>query len=395
MARYRKGYILPSSFDSYVNNPSELFDYTMSNLTETFQSQIMTAQSGEGAFKAVCLSGINSNNNTGNGTHFLDAFVDIIDKSTYIIVKPLAAFGSSLPDPRNFDDIADIENIIGMYGNVFLAKSSYPYDAQSPVNFGQVIICRFEEGSVLNSDFRGLVFDEPTNTIFDQSYRDLMTANRLETAESLYGYSTPTPLGSQPPYPSPEQFNTSDVPPLLADSSTEIEQLAAAYDNTPEVPLRSNNDPKIAIAHPEFQKYIKAFIYKCWFSFGIKINLNSTYRNRAAQNKLIDEYNRGKRRIKPANYSYHLAGLAFDFNPVMPNGNWINSKAPKSTWISSQIPSIGKSLNLRWGGNFSSNYDPIHFDLGNVYDRNKMIALIKKANRSRVESTSLSLGALV
>ena len=222
-----------------------------------------------------------------------------------------------------------------------------------------------------------------------------MTSDRLESAESLYDYSTPTPLGPQPPYPAPEGFSTTEVPPLLADSSTEVDQLAAAYDNTPEVPLRPRNDPRIALAHPAFQKYIKAFIYKCWFSFGIKINLNSTYRNRAAQNRLIDEYKRGERSIRPANYSYHLAGLAFDFNPIMPDGKWINSKAPKSSWISSQIPSIGKSLNLRWGGNFSSNYDPIHFDLGNVFSKSKMIALIKKANKSKVESTSMDLGVQV
>lgn len=327
MPRYRKGYINPSTFQTYVNNPEDLFNYTMTNLTDVFTDHVLMPQSAEGSFKAVCLSGINSNNNTGTGTHFLDAFVDAATKSSYVIVKPLTSFGNTLPDPRNYEDINDIQNIISMYRSVFLAKSSYAYDSQSPVNFAQVLICRFEEGSVLNSDFRGLVFDEPVTTFYDQSFRTLMTPSRLESASSLYDYSTPTPLGPQPPYPSPEQFDASNVPPLLADSSSEVEQLAKAYDNTPEVPLRPRNDPRIAQAHPAFQKYIKAFIYKCWFSFGIKIRLNSTYRNRAEQQKLIDEYNSGVRTIQPSTTSYHLTGLAFDFNPIMPNGKMINSKA--------------------------------------------------------------------
>lgn len=393
MPRYRKGYINPSSFETYVNNPSELFDYTMSNLSETFHSHIMTAQSGEGSFRAVCLSGINSGNNTGNGTHYLDGFVDAIDKSCYLIVRPLAAFGSTLPDPRNFDDANDIQNIIDMHRNVFLAKSSYPYDSMSPINFGQIITCRFEEGSILNSDFRGLVFDQPSDTFYDYTFKRLLSLDRTETAQELYDFSTPVPLGVEPPYPAPEQMDALSVPPLLADSLTEVAQLAKAYDSTPQVPLRGNNDPKINIAHPAFQKHIKAFIFKSWNNFGIKINLNSTFRNRAAQNKLIQEFKQGKRRIQPANYSYHLAGLAFDFNPVMPNGKWISSKAAKSTWISSQIPAIGKSLSLRWGGNFSTNYDPIHFDAGIMYDKNKMIKLIKMAKKSRVESTAIEIGS--
>ena len=379
-------------YGSYVNNAEELFNYTMDGFTESFHLGLQTAKSGEGAFEAVCLSGVSSDNNTGTGAHFLDSFFDTADGAMYIIIRPTKALVTALPDPRNFDDIRDIENIIAIHGNVFLAKSSYTYDSQRPINFGQVISCRFEEGSVFNSDFRGLVFDEPLDVFYDHTYRNLATFDRLEDANSLYASSSPAPLGPEIPYPSPDGFyDNSDVPPMLASTQTEVEELAAAYDAEPKVPIKSHNDPRIAIAHPDFQKYIKAFIYKCWRNYSIIIQLNSTFRNRAAQDKLIAEHARGERKIKPATYSYHLAGLAFDFNPYI-KGKVILSKAPKSQWISSQVPEIGKSLGLRWGGNFSTNYDPIHFDLGDIVTKTEMKSMIKEAKRKNIEATAVKLG---
>lgn len=390
MTKYLKGSLHPFLAQINSSNPSDLFDYTMTNLMDNFYSKIMANKSGEGAFRAVCLSGVQSSNNTGAGIHYLD--MEIQNGDAYVIVRPLTSFGLSIPDPRNFKDIGDIEDVISMHANTFLAKSSYKHDSQSPINFGQVIICRFEEGSVANSSFEGLVFDEPTMVIYDETFRNLNTLSRLESAADLYSSSSPVPLYPIIPGLANLQPNPSEsVPPMLANSGTEVEQLARAYDTEPQVPNKGRNDPRIAMAHPIFQDHIKAFIYKCWRTKSISISLNSTYRNRTAQDKLISEWEAGTRTIEPARWSYHLAGLAFDFNPRMPSGKVITSKASKSTWISSEVPSIGQSLNLYWGGNFSSNYDPIHFDMRNLVSKTLKNKIIKKGNANKTEATAVKV----
>ena len=44
--------------------------------------------------------------------------------------------------------------------------------------------------------------------------------------------------------------------------------------------------------------------------------------------------------------------------------------------INSKIPELGESLGLRWGGHWTSNYDPIHFDLGSVFSGDQKNNLI-------------------
>jgi murein DD-endopeptidase MepM/ murein hydrolase activator NlpD len=191
---YRKGFLHPGLSTQFVNNKSDLFDFTMTNVMDSFYSNIMTAYSGEGSFMAVCLSGIDSDNNTGTGTHPLDGRLEA-DGSFYLIVRPVLAMGSILPDPRGFDKKEDIESIIAMHASTFRARASFNYDGTSPINFGQLITCRFEQGSLLNSDFRDLVFDEPTNKIFDDSYRNLNLKLPDVSTANLYDSNNPTLLG--------------------------------------------------------------------------------------------------------------------------------------------------------------------------------------------------------
>ena len=58
----------------------------------------------------------------------------------------------------------------------------------------------------------------------------------------------------------------------------------------------------------------------------------------------------------------HNYGLAIDLNAILKNGQWLTSNSSKADWINSGIVSLGESLGFRWGGTFSNNYDPVHFD---------------------------------
>lgn len=63
-------------------------------------------------------------------------------------------------------------------------------------------------------------------------------------------------------------------------------------------------------------------------------------------------------------WSYHTFALAIDINLVNQTTGERLMKASKSAlWEATGVPSYARSIGLRWGGNFASYYDPIHFDL--------------------------------
>jgi len=194
VSRYRKGLLHPAFSSQFVNDPTDLFNFTMTNVMDSFYNGVFTAHSAEGTFSAVCLSGIDSDNNTGTGTHPLDGFLDLVGDFN-IIVRPILAVGSIIPDPRGAITKEEIEARIKMHANTFLAKASYTYDGSSPVSFGQILSCRFEKGSLLNSNFSNLVFDEPATVVFDPSYRKLNLTLPDISAKSQWPTQNPTLLG--------------------------------------------------------------------------------------------------------------------------------------------------------------------------------------------------------
>ena len=159
--------------------------------------------------------------------------------------------------------------------------------------------------------------------------------------------------------------------------------LANSYDSDDTVPQKSQHKRFLDIAHPEFVPYIKAFIYKSWAELGASIKLNSSYRSPLKQKQLYDEWVASDQTgIKPARpgTSWHNVGSAIDFNPSLADGKRLSSRSPKSEWLTSKIPEIGESVGLRWGGHFSSNYDPIHFDIGNKLPLSKRSRMIQAAS---------------
>ena len=207
-----------------------------------------------------------------------------------------------------------------------------------------------------------------------------------------------------------ETFEISDLPtptPFEPTPPSDIKKLADSYDEDDSIPIKSQHFKYgIERAHPEMIPYIKAFIYKSWKELKVIIQINSTYRSPMEQQELIEEWIAGGRQgVQPAapGTSYHEVGLALDFQPYLPpDYKVVLGKAAKGAseeeieinkkdWIASKVPALGESLNLRWGGHFSGNYDPVHFDLGNVFSNDQKKNLLAKAASAGIEPVLLEI----
>ncbi len=159
---------------------------------------------------------------------------------------------------------------------------------------------------------------------------------------------------------------------------------AKCYDDAQDIPNKSQHASVLAAVHPDFLPHVKSFICEAWKQKQITIRLNSSYRSVAKQQRLYDKWvNGGKNGIAPANpakgLSYHNLGMAIDFNPTLSNGTTLMSTSSKSSWRNSGIVEIGKAAGMYWGGLFSTNFDPIHFDFRTrVPDRYKALAAASK-----------------
>jgi hypothetical protein len=119
---------------------------------------------------------------------------------------------------------------------------------------------------------------------------------------------------------------------------------------------------------------MKAFMFNAWKDLGAKIQINSVYRTPARQAELLREYNANpSEKVRPGTKSYHLYGMAMDFNPTLADGTKLGksfssygNNSLAAAWVASGIVAAGEEVNLYWGGRFSNNYDPIHFDFRNV-----------------------------
>jgi len=169
-----------------------------------------------------------------------------------------------------------------------------------------------------------------------------------------------------------DKFNNGDVS-LTEDLSNQ----SSNYDDNNEIPNKGQHKYFIERAHEFLQPYIKVFIYECWVQLGASIKINASYRSIEKQQGLYDAWVNGtpayqQDNAKPARpgKSYHNVGLAFDFNPTLSTGvTLLKSANTLEEWEQSGVPDIGRQAGLRWGGTFTNNYDPIHFDLGNVVSR--------------------------
>jgi peptidoglycan L-alanyl-D-glutamate endopeptidase CwlK len=121
---------------------------------------------------------------------------------------------------------------------------------------------------------------------------------------------------------------------------------------------------KLEDLHPRVAAMARAHIAAC-AAEGIRIIVTFTFRSNETQAAL---YAQG--RTKPgkvvtnakAGSSFHNYGLAYDVVPLdaASKADWATSGAAAKRWA--RIGALGKSLGLRWGGDFKSIKDLPHFE---------------------------------
>jgi len=201
--KYKKSFNNPYKFRLYTNSSSDLYNYQMNNIMDSFYDNAMN-QSTDGLFKVVCLSGIRTEDNDGGSTSLGDGALNQLGYAE-IIVKPLTAFGNMLPDPASYSNPAEINQAILLYRSMFSARSDYVVDATNMPQFGQIINCYFEQGSISSSEFTGLRFAESKVAEFHPDYLALATIEGVQTALGAFEGANPSLLGSSegidPRYP--------------------------------------------------------------------------------------------------------------------------------------------------------------------------------------------------
>ena len=96
---------------------------------------------------------------------------------------------------------------------------------------------------------------------------------------------------------------------------------------------------------------------------GYILSINATYRS---YQRSIELKNQNSNNATPG-FSSHNYAFAIDMNIIDPNGNTYN-KGNRTPWVESGIPDVAKSLGMRWGGDFKSYVDCVHFEVSNVTD---------------------------
>lgn len=100
---------------------------------------------------------------------------------------------------------------------------------------------------------------------------------------------------------------------------------------------------------------------------GYAVKITSGYRTFGQQQA---QYEADNRNAEPG-LSHHNYGLAIDIN-LIKGSKVITKSSTKDEWIKTGAVDIAKKLGFTWGGDFSTYYDPVHFDLQSVYPINKL-----------------------
>ncbi|CAN5588082.1 hypothetical protein BH23BAC1_BH23BAC1_25550 [soil metagenome] len=103
---------------------------------------------------------------------------------------------------------------------------------------------------------------------------------------------------------------------------------------------------------------------------GYEVIITSSYRSTEKQLELYNKL-KGQKNGRAAKKSKHEHGIAVDINLKKKDKYW-RKNTSKQEWEKTGVPKIAKDLGFRWGGDFSNNYDPIHFDLSKDFSTNKL-----------------------
>ena len=71
---------------------------------------------------------------------------------------------------------------------------------------------------------------------------------------------------------------------------------------------------------------------------------------------------RNKKNAAPGR-SLHEKQRAMDVNLVCPTQGMLMKADRKATWEATGAPDVARTMGFRWGGDFKSYHDPVHFEL--------------------------------
>ena len=75
---------------------------------------------------------------------------------------------------------------------------------------------------------------------------------------------------------------------------------------------------------------------------------------------------------------------------------WLSGRTnSKADWEASAAIQIGKKIGLRWGGDFTTNLDLVHFDAGIIVGNTKPSELKKVADAAGIEGNQLDMDSYI
>ena len=204
------------------SDPESYFKYSLNNLFDSFYNSFLDV-STDGQFDAVIVSGYRTNKNAGNGQDVIDATYVYENGKKYlsVTVVPKTIFGEILPDPTKFKNVNDITSIFRLFSTQFRARSEFSVEGGTPtLEYGQIVKCYFEEGSIQKSDFTGLRFVAPRDdTVLDRAYLDLYGGDVSGGVIEVFNTSTSLLLGELATE-SPQSLEDAGPPISLPDGDT-------------------------------------------------------------------------------------------------------------------------------------------------------------------------------
>lgn len=132
------------------------------------------------------------------------------------------------------------------------------------------------------------------------------------------------------------------------------------------------NSQHISLLNPQKSHVFRDFIYELEDN-GWQVIITQSWRNFLVQERL---HKQNPKNAAPGNSS-HEYGFAIDINAKKGTIH-LKKATPKQEWIDSGIPAIAEKYGLRWGGNFLTYYDPIHFDCVKPGDTARWFNYLKK-----------------
>jgi hypothetical protein len=132
-----------------------------------------------------------------------------------------------------------------------------------------------------------------------------------------------------------------------------VQKLVNQYDNVDELDLLET-DPQIT-----FNNFISAVESETEW------NVNITSGKRTPEQQA--ELKRQNPKNASAYNSKHVYGLAIDINLYSTYTlQYIRKADTKATWLSTGVPEIAKRFGLKWGGDFKTYHDPVHFEFAGL-----------------------------